>query len=51
MVGTNFPAIAALLGLLATHPAVEADLELLGAVDAVQLMYVRLWTDIEVALM
>lgn len=47
LTGTDFPAVAALLGLLVTSHAVEADMTLLGAVDAIQGVFVRLWTDVE----
>lgn len=43
----DFPNVAALLDLLADHPKFADDAALLGAVSAIQGVFVRLWDDCE----
>jgi hypothetical protein len=47
--GSDFPAVAALLDLLAESPRVAGDDALCGSVDAVKRIFVRLWEDCEEA--
>lgn len=47
LVENDFPVVASLLGLLAEHPAVEADATMLGAVCSVKALFMRLWDDLE----
>lgn len=45
--GNDFPALAALLDLLAESPRIGADVGLCGSVVAVKRVFVRLWDDCE----
>ncbi len=47
--GNDFPALAALLDLLAESPRIGADVGLCGSVAAVKRVFVRLWDDCEQA--
>lgn len=47
LTGADFPAVAALLGLLGESPRVAGDDALFGSVAAVKQVFVRLWDDCE----